>query len=238
MSDPLLVTATTVKTAGACTAVVNGIATTVQVARDLTVAVGDVLLVSKVGSQWFAVQRFYVAAPAGVYPEPVPEPKPAVVTGTLVVLPASTGTFRDGKWRTDTTDVMQGAYGGAGNATGAAFYGVKPRSLAGATVTSASIRVHRGPGGTATAIATTLRLVAQSARPPGAPTLGATTAGPALAVNTTATAVTIPAAWAQAMVDGTSGGLAIYDATGAPYVRWTGRDEFSAALQLSILWTR
>src|SRR5690606_7960847 len=74
-----------------------------------------------------------------------PDPKPATTTGRLVVAPVATATYRDGRWRSDgdpadAFDTYQGRYSGSsyGRMTGCAFYGSKPRTLAGATVTSAS----------------------------------------------------------------------------------------------------
>src|ERR1043165_5389066 len=72
----LLATALTVKSGSTCTVEVNDMTVTVQVARDLTVAVGDVLLVVKNGSLWFAVARCFASAPAdpgntAVVPPPI-----------------------------------------------------------------------------------------------------------------------------------------------------------------------
>ncbi|MEV7263966.1 hypothetical protein AB0N38_10485 [Micromonospora aurantiaca] len=234
----LLATATSAKSGSTVTAVVNGIATTVQVARDLTVASGDVLVVERIGSQWFALARVFSGAPTAPPNDAPPAPKPAVTTGTLIVAPVETRSYRPSYgWRTDNTDVYQGEYGGWGNHTGCAFYGRKARSLAGATVTKATIRVRRLSAGTYAPQSTTLRLVTQSTRPAGAPTLGASTAGPSLAVGDSATFV-IPDGWGQAIVDGTAGGLAVYDSSGSPYVRFAGRGSWSPAWTLSISWRR
>ncbi|MEV4384397.1 hypothetical protein AB0J68_01510 [Micromonospora sp. NPDC049580] len=235
----LLATATAAKSGSTVTAIVNGTETVVQVARDLTVAAGDVLLVERIGSQWFAVIRAFAAAAPPVEEQVrPPDPKPAVVTGTLVVSPVETRSYRPSYgWRTDNDDVYQGQYGGWGNHTGAVFYGSKPRSLSGATVTDAKIRVKRLSAGTYAAQSTTLRLVTQATRPGGAPSLGSSTSGPSLAVGSTST-FTIPDSWAQAMVNGTAGGLAIYDSGGSPYVRLAGRGSWSPAFTLTISWRR
>lgn len=237
---PLTAVAETVKSGSTCTVRINGTATTVEVVRDLTVAIGDVLLIHKIGSLRVASSRLYTAA-LGTVPdtlEPPPEPKPAIVTGSLVVPAVYTGSYRDSRWRTDTTDVVQGTYGGYGNSTGVAFYGTKPRSLAGATVTSARVAVRRARGGAYAAQATTMRLVTQAVRPAGAPTLTSTTAGPNLGVGATDTSFTVPTAWAQAMVDGTAGGLALFDGDGSPYARYAGRGAYAASFTLTINWTR
>jgi hypothetical protein len=237
---PLTAVAETVKSGSTCTVRINGTATTVEVVRDLTVAIGDVLLIHKVGSLRVASGRLYAAALAEVpgEPDPPPEPKPAIVTGRLVVPAVFTGSYRDSRWRTDTGDVVQGAYGGYGNSTGVAFYGTKPTSLAGATVTAASVNVKRAAGGAYAAQATTLRLVTEDTQPIGAPTLTSTTAGPNLAVGATDASFTVPTAWAQAMVDGTAGGLALFDGDGSPYARYAGRGAYSASFTLTINWQR
>lgn len=148
-------------------------------------------------------------------------------------------------WRTDlgpvnTADTYQGRYSGSsfGRMTGCAFYGSTPRSLAGATVTRATIRVRRLSSGDYAARTATLRLVSQSTRPSGAPTLNETTSGPSLAVNATNDAFVIPNSWAQAMVDGTRGGLAISISADTPYIRLAGRASWSAAWTLTINWRR
>ncbi|MER5703472.1 hypothetical protein ABT023_16225 [Micromonospora sp. NPDC002296] len=240
----ILATALTAKSGTTCTADVNGITTTVQVARDLAVAAGDVILVTRVGAQWFATARAFAAAPpppaVGDENQAPPPPKPLVTTGSLVVPPVETRSWRPiySGWRTDNDDVYQGEYGGQGNHTGAVFYGTKPRSLAGATVTSARIRVQRLSGGTYAAQSTTMRLMTQSKRPGGVPTLTSSTAGPSLAVGSSTTGFTIPDSWAQAMVDGDAGGLAFHTAGGSPYVRFAGRGSWSAAFTLTINWRR
>ncbi|SCF06670.1 hypothetical protein [Micromonospora mirobrigensis] len=239
----LLATAKTAKSGTTVTAIVNGITTTVQVARDLSVAAGDILLVERVGAQWFAYAAVFTV-PAGPAPVPVedenqtpPPPKPVITTGSLVVSPVETRSYRNGTWRTDNDDVYQGQYGGWGNHTGCVFYGTKPASLVGATVTSAVINVKRVSAGVYAAQPTTMRLVTEKTRPTGAPTLGSSTAGPSLAVGSSAT-FTIPTSWAQAMVNGTAGGLAFYDATGSPYVRFAGRGSWSPAFTMTIAWQR
>ncbi|MCT2277987.1 hypothetical protein M3G91_10155 [Micromonospora chalcea] len=233
-----LATATAAKAGSTVTAVVNGVATTIQVARDLTVAAGDVLMVERIGAQWFAYARVFPAAPVAPANDDPPPPKPTVTTGTLIVAPVETRSWRPSYgWRTDNTDVYQGQYGGWGNHTGAVFYGRKPRSLAGATVTRATIRVRRLSAGAYAPQSTTMRLMTQATRPGGAPTLGSSTAGPSIAVGATTTFV-IPDSWAQAMVDGTAGGLAFFDSSGSPYVRFAGRGSWSPAFTLAISWRR
>lgn len=238
-----LATATAAKSGSSVTAVINGVTTTVQVARDLTVATGDVLVVSKVGQgnrgQWFALGRAYTAAPAYLDPDNAIPPPTTFPGGRLTIAAIFSGTFHDGAWETGRDDVAQGVYGGAGNATGVALYGYKAQALAGATVLGASVSITRIPGGPATASAATLQKV-QDAVYPGngvAPTLLASTAGPSLAPGDT-TEFVIPTSWAQDMVNGVSGGLGVFVGGGTPYLRFGGRRNSATAWLLTIDWTR
>ncbi|MFE6362983.1 hypothetical protein ACFVP3_23665 [Streptomyces sp. NPDC057806] len=244
-------------TSGACTASVGGIQVTVRVVAGLVIAAGDQVLIVRHGSVYWAV-AVTVAAPAVPPPppptqneptpdsgDPAPAPKPTVTTGTLVCTPVTTSTWRDGKWRTDigsstSADTFQGRYGGSsfGRNHGFAFYGSKPRSIAGATVTKATLRARRLTGGDYAARTPTLRLVTQATRPSGFPTLNETASGPSLAVGSTTSDFVIPDAWAQAMVDGNRGGLAISLAADSPYIRFAGRGSWSAAWTLTIHWRR
>ncbi|SMF87137.1 hypothetical protein [Streptomyces sp. Amel2xC10] len=254
--DSLVGTAQSASSGGACVATVAGLTVAVRVPSALTVAAGDKLLILRRGSVYYAISIIQ-AAPT-VIPTPAvptdpppdtgdvaPPTKPTVTTGTLICTPVATASYRDGSWRSDgnpvnSFDTYQGRYSGSsfGRMTGCAFYGSKPRSLAGATVTKATLKVKRLAGGDFAARTATLRLVSQSTRPSGAPTLNETTSGPSLAVNASASAFVIPDAWAQAMVDGTRGGLAISIGSDSPYIHLAGRGSWSAAWTLTIYWRR
>lgn len=236
-STAILGTATSTKSAGVASVLINGVTVQIQVARDLTIAIGDVLLINKYGSQWVAVQRLYTGAPGATLNPIVPPVNPPTTSGRLTLSAVETRSYRNSAWRTDDTDVRQGQYGGNGNHTGCAFYGSGPRSLAGATVTSAYVLVRRGDGGVFAAQTSTMRLVTQTTRPAGAPTLGASAAGPILAVNTQ-TQFTIPTAWAQSMVDGTAGGLGFFVAGATPWIVFAGIGTYPPAFTLNINWTR
>lgn len=229
--------ATATKSGSTITVEINGTVTTVQCNRDLAPAAGDILIVQRIGAQWFAICRVYTAAPAAQFNDTGVAANPATKAGTLTVAPVETRSYRSSGWRTDNTSVYQGQYGGWGNHTGSVFYGTGPRSLTGATVTSATVQVRRIEGGTFAAQPTTMRLVTESTRPAGAPTLGSTTSGPSLAVNGQ-TSFTIPTSWAQAMVDGTAGGLAFFEADADPYVRFAGKGDWAPAFTLTINWQR
>lgn len=225
-------------TAGAMSVTVAETTITALVARGLAPAVGDLVLIARQGSIRWVVQIMLPTAPASQLNDGSPTTKPPVTNGSLTCSPGSTGSYRGGKWRTDTDDILQGDYGGFGINTGAAFYGTKPASLAGATATGASVLVKRITGGSGASQAPTLRLVTQTTRPAGAPTLTSTTAGPSLAVNK-AVSIAVPTAWAQAMIDGTAGGLAIdTGGSASPYIRTAGRSTYSPSWTLTINWKR
>lgn len=232
--------AVTAKTGSTCVAEIGGIETTIEVARDLTVVAGDALLVIRSGSSWYAVCRTGTAAPAAPdTPRPPPPPSAGVQTGRLVISPVETRSRQGSKWRTDTDDIYQGEYGSNGNHIGCAFYGKKARTIAGATVTGAALKVRRlDKGGTNAAQDTTLRLVAENFRPSGAPTLGSTADGPNLRRGQTDTYVAIPTSFGQALVDGSAGGIAVYEADGSPYVILAGRGSWGPAFTLTLAWRR
>lgn len=252
--------ALTTVSSGACTCMVAGIPVAVRTVSGLTVAVGDSLLIMRHGSQRFAIQK--LLAPPPVPPPPPPPPvynapalptppvqdptvsaKAVTTTGTLVIPAVQTGTFRAGVWRTDlgpvnATDTIEGSgYSMSGVNTGVAFYGTKAQSLTGATVTQATVRVTRLEQGFDSDIAT-FRLVSQTLRPAGAPTLNETLTAPSIEVDDTKT-VTLPAAWGQAIVDGTRGGIAVDNGgTNYPYMTFAGIGTSSAAWTLTLYWRR
>lgn len=227
------------KASGLLSVRIGGVIATVLAARDVTYAAGDRVALVRAADQWIAVCRLDTAAVTESADNAAPPPpNPSTVTGVRTFVPVETRSRQGGRWRFDNADVYQGQYGGTGNHIGAAFYGQGPRALAGATVTSASISVRRRNGGGLTAAqATTLRLVTEQTRPAGAPTLTSSTAGPSLRWGQTAE-FAVPTSWVQAMVDGTAGGLALYDASGTPYVIMDGRGAWSPAFSLKIYWSR
>lgn len=238
-------TARSTVSSGIASVSVGGETVSLNVARGLTLASGDQVVMSRVGSLWIVTSLLGTGTPSASTAPDIEKPPPAKpatpITGTLVVVPVETRSYRTGSfagWRTDNTDVYQGQYGGLGNHTGCAFYGSKPRSLAGATVTSATIRVRRDRAGDFAKQTATLRLVTQATRPAGTPTLTSSTTGPRLAIGATDNSFTVPTSWVQAMVDGTAGGLAVFDSGGSPYMRFAGKGSWSAAWQLTIRYTR
>lgn len=251
----LIATATTSVSGGAVLATAAGISIAVRVTNGVAPVQGDRLLVVRHGSVYWAIAT--IPAPPTATPAPTtppdtapdpgdtaPAPKPTVTTGTLTCVPTATSCYRDGSWRSDgasvnSFDLYQGRYSGSsfGRMTGVAFYGSKPHSLSGATCTKATVKLKRLSAGDYSAQAVTLRLVSQTSRPSGAPTLNESTSGPALKIGDTST-FTLPDSWGQALIDGTRGGIAINVASDSPYIHLAGRGSWSAAMTLTISWRR
>lgn len=225
--------------AGLVTVAVNGTDTVMHAARGVTFAAGDRVAFIRVAQIWVALCTLGTAAAADQPDAPLPPvPRPPMVYGSKTFLPVETRSRQGSRWRTDNSDVYQGQYAGNGNHIGCAFYGNGPRSLAGVEVLSANIKVRRrAAGGAASSQDTTLRLVTQKTRPSGAPTLTSTTDGPNLRWGQ-GTTFAVPTAWAQELVDGTAGGLAIYEAGGSPYVILDGKARYGSSFALSIAWRR
>jgi hypothetical protein len=248
--------AQTAVTSGACLVRVGGITVTARVATTLTIAAGNILLMTRLGSVYYVtnvvppVPTSTPATPPPADSTPVdtgdapPAPKPVTTTGTLTCVPTATACFRDGSWRSDgdptnSFDLFQGRYGGSsyGRNTGAAFYGSKPHTLNGATCTKVTLKLKRLSAGDYASRSVTLRLVSQTSRPGGAPTLNETTSGPSLTIGSSTT-FTLPTSWGQALIDGTRGGIAIAVSSDDPYIQLAGRGSWSAAMTLAISWRR
>lgn len=236
-----LAVATTIKSSGVISIRIGSKIVPAQCPQDLSVAVHDPVIVGKVGSQYYVIQRYYTAV-GNIEPSEVDEPpsSPCVIDGKTTFRPRSTGSYRAGRWRTDTDDIYQGEHGSQGNQTGCAFYGTQiAAALGGATVLSATLKAKRlSTGGSHKALPTTLVHVGQNTKPSGAPTIGGSYTGPNLTVDTTRTTIVVDTTLAQALVDGTYGGLGIHDASGSPYVRLSGLTHYSAAFALTISWQR
>lgn len=226
------------KSGGMCATDINGTRVNVRVPSDLAPAIFDILIVAKVGSDWMAFGRVGSGG-VGTVPTSDSTPLPTLPFGTLTVLPVETRSYRVGKgWRTDTLDVIQGKYGGQQH-QGTVFFGTKPKSLEGATVTAATVSIRSRKVGKQPTIATTMRLVTEAKRPSGAPTLTSTTTGPNLKPGKTTT-FALPTSWAQAFVDGTAGGIAFATSSALPtsYHVLAGRGVWSAAFTLIIKWKK
>jgi len=233
---------------------VGGIELVARVVSGVSPALGAPVMLTMIGSNWFVtaiLPAVPVSPPASPPEKPVtppsdssPPPKPVTRTGYLVCAPTSTCDFRDGKWRTDTGhgvdsgQVLQGIYPGYGNNFGCAFYGNKPHSLAGSTVTKCTLKMKRISAGVFAARRPTLWLLSQNKRPSGSATRNESTSGPNLAVNSSTTGFVLPNSWGQALVNGTRGGIGTYVSSGSPYMRFAGRGDWSSAFVVTIWWRR
>ncbi len=241
---------------GACLVKVGGIVVTARAASGLTIAAGNLLFLVRNAST-YTVFAVVPAAPTTTPTTPPPTdttpvdtgdtppaPKPVVRTGTLTCVPTATACYRDGSWRSDgdptnSFDLFQGRYGGSsyGRNTGVAFFGSKPHTLSGATCTKVTVKIKRLSAGDYAARSATLRLVSQTSRPGGAPTLNETTSGPSLTIGSSTT-FTLPIGWGQALIDGTRGGIGINVGSDDPYIQLAGRGSWSAAFTIAISWRR
>ncbi|MFJ9114488.1 hypothetical protein ACIRJO_02950 [Streptomyces sp. NPDC102394] len=248
--------AQTASASNACLVKVGGISVTARVAPGLTVAAGNILLMARLASTYYVIQ-VVPAAPTSTPATPPPAdstapdtgdtppaPKPTTTTGTLTCVPVATACYRDGSWRSDgdptnSFDLYQGRYSGSsyGRNTGAAFYGSKPHTLSGATCTKATVKIKRLSAGDFAARSATLRLISQTTRPGGAPTLNESTTGPSLKIGDSTT-FTLPTSWGQALIDGSRGGIGISISSDTPYIHLAGRGSWSAAFTLSLSWRR
>ena len=248
--------AQTAVSGNACLVKVGGIQVTARVATTLTIAAGNILLMSRLGSTYYVIAVVPAApsstpatpaAPDSTQPDTgdtAPTPKPTVTTGTLTCVPVSTACYRDGSWRSDgdpvnSFDLYQGRYSGSsyGRNTGCAFLGSKPHTLSGATCTKATVKIKRLSAGDFSARSATLRLISQTTRPGGAPTLNESTSGPSLGIGDSTT-FTLPTSWGQALIDGTRGGIGISVSSDDPYIHLAGRGSWSAAFTVALSWRR
>jgi hypothetical protein len=212
--------------------------------RGVTIAVGDIVAGVRVGGEILILGRMHTAAPSAPpdgtgYP---PQPEGLSRTGQITFFPVETRSYHTGPgpngWRFDTDDLLQSEWGGD-LFTGCAFYGSAPRSLAGAVVTLARLKMKRVAGGDSSARKPEFYRIAESTRPSGAPTrTGSGTLGPNLSVNEVEL-FTLPNALAQDIVDGISGGIGIWVADDSqPHVRLAGRGKYSSSMALTIDWNR
>lgn len=227
------------KSSGLLTVRVNSLDVTMHAARDVTFAAGDRVAFVRAGATWMAVARVGTAAVADQPDAAVAPPaNPPTVFGSTAFVPNDVGNWQGSRWSTDLGNILQGqASPSAPNNTGTVFYGAALRALAGATASAARVQIRRATkGGRPGALPLTLWLVTQASKPTGAPTLTDTTVGPLLSWGQSSS-FTIPTAWAQAMIDGTSGGLAVFESDGSPYIALDGLGNPSQ-FALTVDWSR
>lgn len=209
--------------------------------RGVTTSAGDIVLGMRSKNEIVIVERLHATAPSGdtmdnEYP---PNPWPSVQAGRTVIHPVETRSYRDSLgWRKDTLDLFQGDWGGHNHA-GCAFYGKKPAAIFGVEVTKAWIKVKRDAHSLwDPSLPLTLKRFTDKIRSNEGPSyLSGTEIGPKLARGETENFV-IPDSWAQDIVDGTAGGLAIHSNTGSPKARLDGRGSWGPSFTLTVEWRR
>lgn len=171
---------------------------------------GDWLLIIEQGRQLWAV-ALLGTAPGAIITPPAPDeesPETAeVVTGTDTVPPTWSGTYRDGKWRTDTSHMIQGP-SSWGMSKAAAFYGSRLKSLPG-SITSLKVRCERLTYGSYSAQRPTMALLSGTKRPSGFPTVRDTANGPLLGRPGSVEWWTVPSGWLDDFDSGAAGGIGI-----------------------------
>lgn len=232
---------------------INGVDVMVRIPSGMTLAVNNPVLIARHGANRFVVARIappptttaMVSGDAFTPPsDDAPSPNPSSVLGSLVCAPQTTGTYRDGIWRSDlndapdSTDLIQGVWPGFGQNIGAAYYGTTPRTISGTTVQSAVLHLRRLSGGATISESPTLVLLSQSTRPSGTPTVNESITGPLLDIDETTDSFALPASWGQALVDGTRGGIGVYVNADTPYMRLAGKGSWGPAFVLNLTWKR
>lgn len=198
----------------------------IPVARSVaTAAVGENVMVQTDGKGAMLAFALLGVSTAPDVPAPVVpvvdtgSESQTVIRGTEPVFPDWAGSWQLGRWRTDTTDVIQGAYGTNPANKGAAFFGDKPSSLG--TLTGGRLWYTRLSGaGNNASEAPTLTLLAGKSRPASTyPTVTGTATGTAVAWSQRVM-YTLTAGMLAALQAGTSGGFGTADA--GPYMRLDG----------------
>lgn len=202
-------------------ATVDGIPGLVPVLRHVTLGVGDTAVVQLAdGRSW--VQGVIGATapsaptpdPGGVDGAPTPPALPPAQPVSEALRPQWSGSWRDGAWRTDTSDLYQGDYTGRGINSGGCWWGRLPSGLLSAVVTL----VRNAGAGAGGALSPTMTLLAGTSRPAGAATVLSSVAGPAIARGKSAQ-WTVPAGWLAQLDAGTAGGIGITSGGSAsPYL--------------------
>ena len=193
------------------------------------------------GTGGYVAGKLGTVAPPPPPPPPPPDdhvpPAPAPGSGNSgynTFAAQDSASFRNGKWRTDTRNVVQHDWGGYGNNNGAWFYGSSPRDyLAGATCTKLKIKVQRRSGGVWGPQNIHFHFHTSDTRPGGNVSYTAGPADTAVDIGETRE-IELPTAWGQTLIN-TGGGIGIQN---SPYVVLAGIDTMSDSGLITIDWTR
>lgn len=197
-----------------------------------TPKVNQTVLILAMGNRWVVQDALATPAapttpgipatpPSTPPPKPPPDPTPPKVTYTKTFLATATACFRDGKWRTDTSNQPhQGDWNGAyGRNTGCWFYGTQmANALAGASIIKAEVYLKRIGGGEYGTKNATMWTHTHKSKPSGAPNLLISdTLAQGVAVNSTRWCVFSNSLAAQ-LATGAAFGLACWVNADAPYM--------------------
>jgi hypothetical protein len=218
-----------------------------RVGRAVTIAAGDIVIAFRIGHELVVLERLHAAAPGSPSDPDTPPPTAweSVQTGTTLIAPVETRSYRNGTgWLTSTQDLLQGQWSGSSH-HGCAFYGTKFKGLLGATVLSATLKVRRDAGSSWTVdqpatlkrIEET-RLTTTMVRDKTAPTyLSGTKSIPRLSAGQALT-FDLGATWGQSLANGGVGGLSVHTTSAEPKARFDGRNNWGQAFVLTIIWQR
>ena len=212
--------------------------------RGVTTAAGDVVLAIRQGYELIVIERFHAAAPSADPAEPgssFPDnPWDSIQQGTTVLRPVETRSYRSPAGWTGSSDTLQGRWSGK-LFKGCAFYGKGPRSLAGVEVLTTKLKLKRPSDSPwSSNQSTTLRRFTNKTRPKTDDVDlidGVSIDGPKLSRGESVD-FSLPDSWGQDLVDGDSGGLAIYTASADPAAKLAGRGTWSPAWSLTVTWRR
>lgn len=201
-----------------------------------TPAVGDCALLLIVDRRMYALGKF--STPAA--PDPLPPLPPDDAVGTTVFPATAAGTYLDGVWRADRTDVIQGPEPADGRAnTGVWCYADVPAgTLSGAVVSSARVWLRRWPVTAGADV--TVGLVLHNLPAPGAaPTVLDTAAVPGIG-PAHAGWVDVPTGWAADIANPASParGIGVATADPAHYATFASLLADAQTGALSIVWSR
>jgi hypothetical protein len=214
----------------------GGVLTDVACVDGYLPEVGDVVLLH------IADRRAYVAGKLShpTVVDPLPPTPPLDTTGTVVFPATAAGTYTDGTWRTDRTDVVQGPDPGSGAAhVGVWCYSDIPAgTLAGATVIEARVWLRRWPNTPAPTVTAGLDL--HDLPVPGPPPTALDhTAVPGVDAGFAAW-VEVPTDWVTDIIDPASParGLGVSTPDPADYAAFASLHADPQSGALSITWSR
>lgn len=167
---------------------------------------------------------------ADVFVSEPPTPETAdAIGGTEIIAPGWSGTFRGGRWRGDTSHLIQGD-GGWGRSWGAAFLPEKVRQLG--TLSNGRLRVERLSYGTY-AVQQPRILLLGGPKAATFPPVLATAMGPGLGSPGSVAQWSVPAEWTSQIETGAATGFGIGIDADTPYMRLDGPE-----LLFTVDWSR